>query len=79
MSLARPWLLLLLLLLPIGTLLWMRVRGALSGGIGFPAPGGGGLSGGWRARLASGLPLLRLVTLALLILVLTGPRLDAPR
>ncbi|MCK4412450.1 MAG: VWA domain-containing protein [Candidatus Eisenbacteria sp.] len=75
MTLARPWLLLLLLLLPLGALLWLRVRRSLSGGIGFATPPGGALSGGWRARLAGGLPVLRLVVLALLILVLAGPRL----
>ncbi|MFH1143458.1 MAG: VWA domain-containing protein [Candidatus Eisenbacteria bacterium] len=74
MSLERPWLLLLLLILPVAGMLWVRYRRSLEGGLAFSPPPGIGRVEGVRAGLARGLPLLRAVALGLLILVLAGPR-----
>lgn len=79
MTLAHPWVLALLPLLAVAILLRMRVRRRLELGIGFPAPAGLPGALGLRARLARGLPLLRWIALALLVVALAGPRLGRTR
>jgi len=75
MTLARPWLLLLLLLIPAAGVLWWRGRALLGGGVLYPMPPGARAAEGRRAFLARAFPLARALTLALLVLALTGPRL----
>ena len=75
MTLARPWLLLLLLLIPVCAFAWMRLRRPLGGGLIFAPPAAAAGASGLRAILARVLPLLRALVLALLIFALAGPRL----
>lgn len=75
MTLARPWMLLLLLLIPAIVSLRLLWHWRISGGVGLAAPPG------WRPRqnlrtvLSRWLPVLRVFALVLLILALAGPRL----
>ncbi len=75
MTFARPWLLLLLLLLPVAGLLWFRLRSHFASGVGFPVPQGMHATEGRRALLARGLPLVRALALICLVIALAGPRL----
>jgi Ca-activated chloride channel homolog len=79
MTLAHPWLLLLLALLPVAGLLWWRARPQLSAGIGYAAPPGLRATVGRRGRVARLLPALRALALALLIFSLAGPRLGSTK
>ncbi|MBP7669263.1 MAG: VWA domain-containing protein [Candidatus Eisenbacteria bacterium] len=79
MSFARPWLLLLALLVPLAAVLWWRLRPRMEGGLRFSPPPGLTLRAGARALLARGLPLLRALALLLLVFVLAGPRLGSTK
>lgn len=75
MTLARPWLLLLLLLIPAVVSLRLLWHWRITGGVGLSTPPG------WRPRrnlrtvLLRWLPVLRILGLILLIFALAGPRL----
>jgi Ca-activated chloride channel homolog len=75
MTFARPWLLLLLILPPIAALLWQWLRWRLTGGIGAAIAPGMVIPRTTRTIAYRWLPLLRVITLSLLILALAGPRL----
>ncbi len=79
MSFARPWLLLLGLLVPLAGALWWRLRPRMEGGLRFSPPPGLALRAGTRALLARALPLLRALALLLLVFVLAGPRLGSTK
>lgn len=74
MSFARPYLLLLLALIPAVWLLAEIHRGRLRGGVGFSHPPGLVLPRSGRATARRLLPLLRALALALLVVALAGPR-----
>ncbi len=75
MSLAHPWVLLLLLVVPASIALrwWWRWR--LEGGVGLATPPGTTPPRTLRGTLQRWLPLLRGLALAILVLALAGPRL----
>ncbi|MFC1572425.1 VWA domain-containing protein [Candidatus Eisenbacteria bacterium] len=75
MTLARPWLLLLLLLIPVALFLRAYLRWRLEGGIGLATPPGLKPPLSTRAVLSRWLPFLRALALVLLVLALAGPRL----
>jgi Ca-activated chloride channel family protein len=75
MTLARPWWLLLLLLIPTLAVLYRLLRWRLVGGVGLSAPPGLRLPPTLRATALRALPLLRILALALLVFSLAGPRL----
>lgn len=75
MTLARPWLLLLLLLVPAAVFLRSWLRWRIEGGVSLAAPPGMRPPRSLRAAMSQWLPLLRALALALLILALAGPRL----
>ena len=75
MTLARPWLLLLLLLLPAVVFLRALWRWRITGGIGLATPPGWRPRRNFRTMVTRWLPALRVLALALLILALAGPRL----
>ena len=79
MTLAHPWLLLLLLLLPAALAGRAYLRGKLDAGIGLSAPPGVRIPGNLRTRALRALPFVRAVALGLLILALAGPRLGRTR
>lgn len=75
MSLARPWLLLLLLVIPVALGLRFWLRHQLEGGVGFAFPPGGRPAVSPRSLAHRALPLLRVLALICLIVALAGPRL----
>jgi Ca-activated chloride channel family protein len=75
MTLANPWLLLLLLVIPAAVFLRLRFRWRLEGGVGLAAPPGMAPPRSLRAEASRLMPVLRVIALALLILALAGPRL----
>jgi Ca-activated chloride channel family protein len=74
MTLAHPWVLLLLPLLALLGFVWARVRRRLEVGLAFSAPSELRGTLGRRAHAARALPILRALALALLVVALAGPR-----
>ncbi len=75
MSLAHPWMLLLLLVIPAAWYVRHLLRERLEGGLGFATPPGAGRFVSPRTIAYRALPLVRAIVLALLILSLAAPRL----
>ncbi|MCK4303491.1 MAG: VWA domain-containing protein [Candidatus Eisenbacteria sp.] len=75
MTLARPWLILLALLIPVAVFLRTWLRWRIEGGVGLATPPGIVLPRSPRVIALRALPLLRALALMLLVLALAGPRL----
>ncbi len=75
MTLARPWLLLLLALIPAAVVMRIWLRSRLEGGVGLAVAPGMRPPASPRVRVRRWLPLVRGLALALLVFALAGPRL----